>query len=72
MTYQADTNSKFNKKLLQIYILLNDEKEITYESFNEYEELDSTMYYRLMQEYQEMLNCKRENKRCRLWNTLSC
>jgi len=56
MTYQADTNSKFNKKLLQIYILLNDEKEITYESFNEYEELDSTMYYRLMQEYQEMLS----------------
>ena len=55
MTYQTDTNSTFNKKLLQLFILLNDEKEITYESFNEYDELKRPMFTKLMQEYQEMI-----------------
>lgn len=50
-----DFNSEFNRKLLQLYILLMDEKEITYESFNEYEKLDRSMFSRLMHEYQMMI-----------------
>lgn len=55
MTYQVDINSKFNKKLLQLFMILCDEKEITRESFNEYEEIEQPMFSKLMQEYQEML-----------------
>lgn len=50
-----ETNSIFNQKLLQVFILMNDEKEITYESFNDYENLNRSMFSRLMNEYQKMI-----------------
>ena len=55
-------NSTFNRKLLQLYILLTDEKEITYDSFNEYDKPEPASFSRLINEYQNMiiklkLNC---------------
>jgi len=49
------TNSDFNKRLLMLFLLLDDEKEITYESFNEYEQIDPSNFSRLIKEYQMMI-----------------
>ena len=48
-------NSWFNQRLLQLFILLIDEREVTYDSFNEYTTLDRPMFSRLIKEYQKML-----------------
>ena len=50
-----DANSGLNKKLLQLFILLVDEKEITYESFNEYIETKPSQFSKLIKEYKNML-----------------
>ena len=54
-TYLIDFNSEFNKKLLQLFILLNDEKEITYESFNDYVRTERPFFSKLIKEYHNML-----------------
>lgn len=48
-------NSWFNQRLLQLFILLIDEREVTYDSFNEYTTLDRPMFSRLIKEFQNML-----------------
>lgn len=54
-TYLIDFNSEFNKKLLQLFILLSDEKEITYESFNDYVRTERPFFSKLIKEYNNML-----------------
>ena len=49
------TNSDYNQKLLQLFILLTDEKEITYESFNDYVSINPSSFSRLIKEYQQMI-----------------
>ena len=55
-------NSQINKGLLQLYMLLMDEKEITYEAFNDYVETKHSQFSKLINEYKKMivkleLNC---------------
>ena len=50
-----DINSQFNQRLLKLYLFLKDEKEVTYDSFSEYEPLLQSDFTKIIAEFKRMI-----------------
>ena len=50
-----DINSQFNQRLLKLYLYLKDEKEVTYDSFYEYEPLLQSDFTKIIAEFKRMI-----------------